>query len=204
MHRLRCRGAACERTAGVVEHLSAFNPKAPPAKAPAFWEIVDAGVVPEDAELADALDNLGRPDASGNLIRPAAVTLERVMRAGSPEFDAQEGKNWKTLPHRFERVGYAPIRNSDAADGLWRINGRRQVVYARNGLSTQEKIKGRPGLNRRTATYTNEDREVGAVSMSVVFCPQPQDPHDHQNILNLKKNPRPRRAHARIHARGWR
>jgi hypothetical protein len=86
---------------------------------PAFWEIVDAGAVPEDAELADALDNLGRPDASGNLIRPAAVTLERVMRAGSPEFEvwAQEGKNWKTLPHRFERVGYAPIRNPDAVDG---------------------------------------------------------------------------------------
>jgi hypothetical protein len=34
---------------------------------PAFWEIVDAGAVPEDAELADALDNLGRPDVSGNL-----------------------------------------------------------------------------------------------------------------------------------------
>jgi hypothetical protein len=104
--------------------------------------------VPEDAELADALDNLGRPDVSGNLIRPAAVTLERVMRAGGPEFEvwAQEGKNWKTLPHRFERVRYAPIRNPDAADGLWRINGRRQVVYARNGLTTQEKIKAAKDL----------------------------------------------------------
>jgi hypothetical protein len=133
---------------------------------PAFWEIVDAGAVPEDAELADALDNLGRPDASGNLIRPAAVTLERVMRAGSPEFEvwAQEGKNWKTLPHRFERVGYAPIRNPDAADGLadqWPPPSRLRPQWAIN----PRKDKGCQGPNRRTGTYTNEDREeVGAVS----------------------------------------
>jgi hypothetical protein len=116
----------------MARDLSTFDAKAPPAKTPSFWEIVDAGTVPEDAELADALESLGNP---------AVVTLERVRRAGSPEFEIWAGdrKNRRVMPHRFEKCGYAPIRNPDADDGLWRINKRRQVVYARNGLSTQKK-----------------------------------------------------------------
>jgi hypothetical protein len=41
--------------------ISKFNPKAPPPKTPAFWDIVDASRAPEDAELADVLDVLGNP-----------------------------------------------------------------------------------------------------------------------------------------------
>src|SRR5215204_7184391 len=43
--------------------LSGFDPKAPPPKTQAFWEIVDASRSPEDAEMADALDAVGNPDA---------------------------------------------------------------------------------------------------------------------------------------------
>jgi hypothetical protein len=43
--------------------LSDFSPKAPPPQTPAFWAIVDANRPPEDAELADILDELGAPDA---------------------------------------------------------------------------------------------------------------------------------------------
>ena len=53
--------------------LSGFNPKAPPPKTPAFWAIVDANRAPEDAELADVLDELGNPDA---------VTLAMLAREG--------------------------------------------------------------------------------------------------------------------------
>jgi hypothetical protein len=49
--------------------LSGFDAKAPPPKTGAFWEIVNANRAPEDAELADVLDELGRPDI---------VTLDRV------------------------------------------------------------------------------------------------------------------------------
>ena len=49
--------------------LAAFDPKAPPPKTPAFWDIVDANRAPEDAELADILDKLERP---------AATTLIRI------------------------------------------------------------------------------------------------------------------------------
>src|ERR1700736_4912040 len=36
--------------------ISGFDPKAPPPKTPAFWDIVDANRVPEDAELLAVLD----------------------------------------------------------------------------------------------------------------------------------------------------
>ena len=39
-----------------------FDPKAPPPKTQAFWEIANANRAPEDAELADVLDDLGQPD----------------------------------------------------------------------------------------------------------------------------------------------
>jgi hypothetical protein len=38
--------------------ISAFEPKAPPPKTPAFWDIVDANRAPEDFGLADALDRI--------------------------------------------------------------------------------------------------------------------------------------------------
>jgi hypothetical protein len=41
--------------------LSKFDPKAPPPKTPAFWDIVAANSAPDDAELADLLEVLGYP-----------------------------------------------------------------------------------------------------------------------------------------------
>jgi hypothetical protein len=46
----------------VALDLSDFDPKAPPLKTEAFWAIVAGSHVPEDAELADAIDKLGGRD----------------------------------------------------------------------------------------------------------------------------------------------
>jgi hypothetical protein len=54
--------------------LADFDAKAPPPKTPAFWEIVNAGTAPEDAELADVLEALGNPDA---------VTLPQLVAAAT-------------------------------------------------------------------------------------------------------------------------
>jgi len=115
--------------------LSSFDPKAPPPKTPAFWAIVDANRAPEDAELADALDVLESP---------AAIVLNDIIVKGnvSSDFAAwlQDRKNRRAIPHRLERSGYVPARNPDAADGLWKLNDRRQVVYARANLSLRDQI----------------------------------------------------------------
>jgi hypothetical protein len=39
------------------------------------------------------------------------------------------------------RCGYIPCRNPRADDGLWKINDRRQVLYAKEELSPEERLK---------------------------------------------------------------
>jgi len=110
--------------------ISAFDPKAPPPKTAAFWEIV----TPEDAELADVLDKLGNPNA---------VTIAQIANEATGEFGEwiRDRKNRRAIPHRLEQCHYAPVRNAAATDGLWKINGARQAIYAKIELSVQERIK---------------------------------------------------------------
>ena len=114
--------------------LAGFDPKAPPPKTSAFWDLVDADRAPEDAELADALDRLGNPpavtlaDVAGC---PGAVTFGEWLR---------DRKNARQVPHRMEAAGYVPVRNDCARDGLWKLSGRRQVVYARQNLPLRDRL----------------------------------------------------------------
>jgi hypothetical protein len=116
--------------------LSGFDAKAPPLKTPAFWEIVDSNRTPEDAELADALDKLGMPDA---------VTITMVIDK-TYETDAafadflQDRRNSRLIPHRFESAGYVAVRNPDETEGRWRVNGKRTVIYGRADLPLRDRI----------------------------------------------------------------
>jgi Family of unknown function (DUF5906) len=107
--------------------ISDFDAKRPPPKTPAFWDIVDANRAPENAELADALADLGNPDA---------VTLVRVQNAASGEFELF----LRQLPYRFEQCGYVPVRNDAAEDGLWRLHRKRQVIYAKATLPLRDRL----------------------------------------------------------------
>jgi hypothetical protein len=121
--------------------LSDFDAKAPPPKTPAFWDIVTAGVAPEDAELADVLDTIGRE--SPEHVRPDTVTLAQLIEAATGTEVADwllDRKNRRTIPHRMERCGYVPVRNPSTDDGTWRLQGRRQVVYARANLSLDAQL----------------------------------------------------------------
>lgn len=114
--------------------ISEFDPKAPPPKTAAFWDIVDASRAPENAELADIIEGLGSP---------AAFTLSMLKSkaAGTPLYDwLDDRKNRRAIPHRLESCEYTPVRNNLAKDGLWKINGARQVVYARAELSISDRI----------------------------------------------------------------
>jgi hypothetical protein len=113
--------------------LSAFNPKAPPPKTEAFWDIVDASRAPEDAELADVLDKLGNPQAT---------TLDELAERSGGAFAEwlRDRRNRRQIPHRLESAGYEPVRNSSAQDGLWKIGSRRQSVYARRELPLRDRI----------------------------------------------------------------
>jgi Family of unknown function (DUF5906) len=115
--------------------LSGFDPKAPPPKTQAFWDIADANRAPEDAELADVLDKMGRP---------GATTLSRIIiTASGTEIEEwlRDRKNRRAIPHRLEMCGYVPVRNDDAESGLWYINGTRQAIYGKKTLSIRERLK---------------------------------------------------------------
>jgi hypothetical protein len=47
----------------------------------------------------------------------------------------------RTIPYRLEQCGYLPVRNPSATDGLWKLNGKRQVIYAKAGLALREQLK---------------------------------------------------------------
>jgi hypothetical protein len=123
--------------------LSRFDPKAPPARTPAFWNIVGAHQAPENAELADILDSLERP---------AVVTLARIIRAArdgtwTALADWMEDRaNRRNTARRLEECGYGRVRNPDAGDGLWVIRNQRQTVYARQELPLRDQIKAAKNL----------------------------------------------------------
>jgi phage/plasmid primase-like uncharacterized protein len=113
--------------------LTDFDAKAPPPKTAAFWDIVDSNRAPEDAELADTLDAMNNPPAT---------TLSEIANSASDAFRQwlQDRKNRRQIPHRLESAGYVAVRNDSAEDGLWKISGRRQAVYARRELSERDRF----------------------------------------------------------------
>ena len=128
--------------AGGSEHVAAylmslditkFNPKAPPPKTAAWHAIVDSNRTAEDSELADALDALGMP---------AAVTLDMIGGKASPDLRSwlQTHRNRRLIPLRLESASYTPVRNFSAKDGMWKINERRQTIYARASMTPADRI----------------------------------------------------------------
>jgi len=113
--------------------LSVFDAKAPPPKTPAWWDIVSSSRAPEDAELADTLDELGNP---------TVTTLAEITTRAPSEFAEflADRRNRRKIQHRLEACDYVPLRNSDANDGLWKINGRRQVIYAKKKLTRRDQL----------------------------------------------------------------
>ena len=114
--------------------ISSFDPKAPPPKTEAFWEMVNANRAPEVGPVADALDTLGNP---------AAFTIADLKQTADSDLLIwlSDRKNSRVSVHRIEDCGYGPTRNPDAKDGLWRVAGHRQVIYTRSALLLQEQIR---------------------------------------------------------------
>jgi hypothetical protein len=120
--------------------ISGFDPKAPPPKTPAFWEIVDSSRSPEDAEMADALDRLGSP---------AAITLGSIVTRAAPDFAdyLRDRRNRRKIPHRLDECGYVPVRNA-SKDGLWVIAGKRQAIYAKRELPLRDQLAAAERLTK--------------------------------------------------------
>jgi hypothetical protein len=74
---------------------------------------------------------------------PDATTLIRISNEARGDFETwiKDRKNRRAIPHRLERCGYVPVRNDLADDGLWKISGKRQVIYVRSTLPLAVQLK---------------------------------------------------------------
>jgi hypothetical protein len=118
--------------------LSAFDPCAVPRQTTAFFEIVNANHAPEDAELADALYEMGKGEERPNIC--SLFSIAATQRGATLEW-LLDRKRRRSIPYRLERCGYIACRNPNANDGLWVINGRRQTLYAKASLKPEKRLQ---------------------------------------------------------------
>jgi hypothetical protein len=133
----------------MARDISKFDPAAPPPKGPAFWAIVDSSAAPEDSEFGDLLDCI-----SHDLVDmedggwPDAVTLSQVRRYADEPMKAwiDDRRNRRSIPHRFDKCGYVPVRNEARKEGNWIVLNKRQVIYAKKELSLRARYEAAEAL----------------------------------------------------------
>jgi len=129
--------------------LSAWNPKAPPERTPAWHTVVSAGVSDGDLELADLLDEIGRPPAFtlGILIDHLRKSqgLQSALRQDGILGELLDRKNRSRWPARMAAAGYTAIRNR-GKEGDWRVNGKRQTVYTLKDATEGQRLSAAAAL----------------------------------------------------------
>jgi hypothetical protein len=127
----------------MARDISGFDPKAPPPKTPAFWNIVNANLAPEDDELADVLAALDNPDA---------ITVPQLIAAatGAAAEWLMDRRNRRAMPHRMERCGYVSVHAPYREDGRWVIEGKLLTIYAKATLSGSEQQQAARELQKKS------------------------------------------------------
>ena len=131
--------------------VSDFDPKAPPPKTAAFYEIATASQPPEAIELINLLEELGMPwvvtldmlEQKGNGYDPAQYPLGPPNDKGTSMSDVLlDRRNRKMIPRWMEFAGYVVVHNpSNRKEGLWTINKKKMMVYAKAELSPQQRLE---------------------------------------------------------------
>ena len=143
--RLESGGAAAVAHYLRTLDLSGFNPKAPPPRTQAFWEMVNAMRSEKEGMMEDILDDLERPDA---LLLSQIVSRARTL--GHHEFAewVKDGSHSRQTALMLEDCGYRRLSNPLDKRGRWMIGGQRVGgVYVRNGLLDREAIAAAEALN---------------------------------------------------------
>ena len=100
--------------------LTDFDPKAPPPKTEAFWEIVDAGHAPENAELLTVLEErLGSPEAVTIATIKAHTTdadaARMAQRPQEPQADPAPARGLRLRPRPQPRQQAGTVDASTAS-----------------------------------------------------------------------------------------
>lgn len=153
--------------------LSNFDPKAPPPKTAAFWEIADANRSTEEVELVDLISKMGDPEA---------FTLEQLQNAAPITLDKDSLRDWlrdrknrRALPHRLEKCGYTPVRCDTNNDGRWKIAGEWKTIYGKLILSKQARLSAARALTDELNKAAREKEEKERRSREKKNTPRPPD-----------------------------
>lgn len=114
--------------------LALFNPKAPPPKTQAFWDMVNSTRPAEAAELADLLEEMGWPA----VVYPSL--LEISCNNDDLRFWMKDRKTRHFVGKRLQDIGYEAVTNPDRTDGLWTLAGKRQTLYGLRKLTKTEQM----------------------------------------------------------------
>ena len=70
------------------------------------------------------------------------ATLATARAKATTEFAdwLLDRKNARRIPHRLEACGYVAVRDDGAKDGQWKVDGKRQAIYAKDSLPLRERI----------------------------------------------------------------
>ena len=129
--------------------------------------MVHANQTPEDAELADILDALDQPDA----VTMAQITaeadtprtgFERALGGRVTDLGTwlQDRRNARQVPHRMEGAGYMRVDNPGSKDGVWKVDGKRTVIYAKKELAHGAQIAAAKASSR--GCRRNESAKPGS------------------------------------------
>jgi Family of unknown function (DUF5906) len=158
--------------------LTQFNAYAAPPKTAGFWNIVAVDQGAEHGELLDAIDSLGREardkaardrnetvKEDAPFERPEALTVgDLAIKAPSAEW-LTDRRQSRALPHRLRRCGYerVPNPNAEQNSGMWRVNGKRTMIYARADLTPAGRLEA---AHRRCTHGPVHDRKATVTVVS--------------------------------------
>jgi hypothetical protein len=155
--------------------LTKFDAYAAPPKTAGFLNMVAADRDVEHGELLDAIDALGR-EARDKAAREKGETIKDDAPFERPEaltlgIGKAPGADWladrkqsRAVPHRLRRCGYERVLNPNEQSGMWLINGKRAVIYARADLSLAERLAA---ARRRWRNGPVNDRKAAMIVASV-------------------------------------
>lgn len=98
------------------------------------------GAAAKDARLLGCRRHQPSPGRCRSRRRARRTLLSLIIRATDRFRCWQDPKNSRAIPHRLQECGYVKVRNPDAEDGLWRIDRKRQAIYARADLPLRDQL----------------------------------------------------------------
>jgi hypothetical protein len=135
--------------------LTNFNAKMTPPKTAAFWEMVNVERSTDYVELVNAIDTLAKLNAKPNAKpeAPEALTINELIAVAPSVEWLSDRKMGRVIQHRLRRCGYVRVPNPTAEQnsGLWFVNEKQMMIYARKELSKGQREDAALRLKDRLA-----------------------------------------------------